>query len=198
MESVALLTKEIWISTPLVLGIVVCVALRLISYKVAQLKPPDRIVHETPQTTRQIVSYMGYGERSWDKRKQGSPMYLHKYCSLIVTSIPSWGANEPPFMHKRGRQGGCGRGPALGVLFDLSGGKGGKGGGVPLCTVLHSPFAHRGGVAQPTHIGWGATSGRTGGDHMARGGGGTQTVFTLPLPSLNPRLHAMLRAGGGG
>ena len=38
MESVVLLTKEIWISTPLVLGIVVCVAQRLISYKVAQLK----------------------------------------------------------------------------------------------------------------------------------------------------------------
>ena len=62
MESVALLTKEIWISTPLVLGIVVCVARRLISYRVTQSKPPDRIVHETPLTSREIVSYMGYGE----------------------------------------------------------------------------------------------------------------------------------------
>ena len=62
MESVVLLTKEIWISTPLVLGIVVYVARRLISYKVAQSKPPDRIVHETPSTSHEIVSYMGYGE----------------------------------------------------------------------------------------------------------------------------------------
>ena len=57
MESVALLTKEIWISTPLVLGIVVCVARRLISYKVAQSKPADPIVHETPLTSREIISY---------------------------------------------------------------------------------------------------------------------------------------------
>ena len=63
MESVVLLTKEIWISTPLVLGIVVCVAQRLISYKLAQSKSPDRIIHETPLTSREIVSYMGYGER---------------------------------------------------------------------------------------------------------------------------------------
>ena len=62
MESVALLTKEIWISTPLVLGIVVCVAPRLISYMVAQSKPPDSIVHETPLTSREIISYMGYGD----------------------------------------------------------------------------------------------------------------------------------------
>ena len=47
MESVVLLTKEIWISTPLVLGIIVCVALRLISYKTPQLKPTDRIIQET-------------------------------------------------------------------------------------------------------------------------------------------------------
>ena len=62
MESVALLTKEIWISTPLVLGIVVCVAWRLISYRVTQSKPPDRIVHKTPLASRKIVSYMGYGD----------------------------------------------------------------------------------------------------------------------------------------
>ena len=62
MESVVLLTKEIWISTPLVLGIVVCVAQRLISYKIAQSKPSDRIVHETPLTSCEIVSYMGYSE----------------------------------------------------------------------------------------------------------------------------------------
>ena len=61
MESVVLLTKEIWISTPLVLSIVVCVARRLISYKVVQSKSSDRIVHETPSTSREIVSYMGYG-----------------------------------------------------------------------------------------------------------------------------------------
>ena len=97
-----------------------------------------------------------------------------------------------------GNKGGAAGGPALSVLFDLSGGKGGKGGGIPLCTALHSPFAHRGGVAQPTCIGWGATGGCTGGDHTARGGGGTQPVFTLPLPSLNPRSHAALCAGGGG
>ena len=78
MESMALLTKEIGISTPLVLGIVVCVALRLISYKASQSKPPDRIVHETPQVSRQIVSYMGYSERSKGERKRGSPMYLRK------------------------------------------------------------------------------------------------------------------------
>ena len=64
MESVVLLTKEIGISTPLVLGIVVYVAPRLISYKVSRSKPPDRIVHEMPQTSRQIVLYMGYSERS--------------------------------------------------------------------------------------------------------------------------------------
>ena len=69
MESVALLTKEIEISTPLVLGIVVCVALRLISYKVAQSKPPDCIIHKTPQMSRQIISYMGYGGRSWDEKR---------------------------------------------------------------------------------------------------------------------------------
>ena len=45
MESVALLTKEIWISTPLVLGIVVCVARRLISYKKQWKRPLDCIVH---------------------------------------------------------------------------------------------------------------------------------------------------------
>ena len=93
----ALLTKEIWISTPLVLSIVVCVAPRLISYNVAQSKPSDRIVHETPWTTCQIVSYMGYGGRSWErKRKRGSPMYLRKYCSLIVTL--------PPFQDRRPRR----------------------------------------------------------------------------------------------
>ena len=63
MESVALLTKEIWISTPLVLGIVVRVARRLISYKLVQSKSSDRIVHETPPTSCEIVSYMGYGGR---------------------------------------------------------------------------------------------------------------------------------------
>ena len=62
MESVVLLTKEIWISTPLVLGIVVCVARRLISYKVAQSKSSDPIVHGTVLTSREIISYMGYGE----------------------------------------------------------------------------------------------------------------------------------------
>ena len=42
MESVALLTKPIGIVTPLVLGIVVVVALRLILYK---KEPRDCIVH---------------------------------------------------------------------------------------------------------------------------------------------------------
>ena len=68
MESVALLTKEIWISTPLVLGIVVCVARRLISYRIAQSKPSDRIVHESPLISRKIVSYMGYGEGGGKKK----------------------------------------------------------------------------------------------------------------------------------
>ena len=69
MESVVLLTKEIWIWTPLVLGIVVCVARRLISYTVAQSKPPDRIVHETPPTSREIISYMGYGEGGIEEKE---------------------------------------------------------------------------------------------------------------------------------
>ena len=70
MESVALLTKEIWISTPLVLGIVVCVAQRLISYRVAQSKPPDRIVHETPPTRDEIISYMGYSDGNRRKESE--------------------------------------------------------------------------------------------------------------------------------
>ena len=45
-------------------------------------------------------------------------------------------------------KGGAAGGPALPVLFDLSGGQGRKGEGVPLCAALHSLFAHRGGVAQ--------------------------------------------------
>ena len=60
MEPVALLTKAIWISTPLVLGIVVCVARRLILYKKQRKGPSDRIVH---RSQRKIVSYMGLDER---------------------------------------------------------------------------------------------------------------------------------------
>ena len=79
MESVVLLTKEIWISTPLVLGIVVCVARRLISYKVIPLRLPDRIVHKTPLVSRKIVSYMGYGEGGeTEEKKRGSPTCLRK------------------------------------------------------------------------------------------------------------------------
>ena len=44
-ESVALLTKEIGIVTPLVLGIVVCVAPRLISYIRPRNESSDHIVH---------------------------------------------------------------------------------------------------------------------------------------------------------
>ena len=119
-------------------------------------------------------------------------------CCVPAFPYPVGAQTSPRLCINGGDKGGAAGGPALGVLFDLSGGKGGKGGGVPLCAALHSPFAHRGGVAQPTRIGRGATGGRTGGDHAARGGGGTQTVFTLPLPSLNPRSHAALRPGGGG
>ena len=68
MESVVLLTKEIWISTPLVLDIVVCVARRLISYKTEPIRPADRIVHETPPVSRQIISYMGYGGGSEEEK----------------------------------------------------------------------------------------------------------------------------------
>ena len=78
MESVVLLTKEIGISTPLVLGIVVCVAQRLISYKTESLKPADRIVHETPPVSRKILSYMGYGGGNEGKKKRGSPTCLRK------------------------------------------------------------------------------------------------------------------------
>ena len=88
MESVALLTKEIWIVTPLVLGIVVCVAPRLISYHspssdhIVQVKQREVArLYRTCRTKRrrQIVSYMGYGDGGLEeKRKRGSPMYLRE------------------------------------------------------------------------------------------------------------------------
>ena len=81
MESVAVLTKEIGILTPLVLSIVVWVAPRLISYKQDRNQPQDRIIHvKTVRSYRtreehQIILYMGFGVGN-KKRKRCSPMYL--------------------------------------------------------------------------------------------------------------------------
>ena len=158
------------------------------------------------RSTPPFVCYARLGER--DARGGGGGG-----CAAPAFPYPVGAQTSPRLCINGGDKGGAAGGPALGVLFDLSGGKGGKGGCVPLCAALHSPFAHRGGVAQPprrrgrngappalhtSRIGRGATGGRTGGDHAARGGGGTQTVFTSPLPSLNPRSHAALCAGRGG
>ena len=73
IESVVLLTKEMRILTPLVLGIVVCVARRLILYKRNQNELLDRIVQS--ESTRlyctkqlhEIVSYMGFRVREKEK-----------------------------------------------------------------------------------------------------------------------------------
>ena len=71
-ESVALLTKQIGISTPLVLSIVVCVARRLISYREEPLACIILKKIARSYCTRencQIVSYMGFGVR---KERKGN------------------------------------------------------------------------------------------------------------------------------
>ena len=62
-------------------------------------------------------------------------------------SRPCWGANEAPIYAQTGARPreGAAAGPALVVLFNLSGGKGRKGGGVLFRIALHSPFAHKAG-----------------------------------------------------
>ena len=63
MESVVLLTKLIGILTPLVQSIVVCVALRLISYKKLRKGATRSYCTQEARRNRQIISYMGYGVR---------------------------------------------------------------------------------------------------------------------------------------
>ena len=80
MESMALLTKSIGIITPLILSIIVCVALRLISY---MEEPTARIIPRELarlyRTTKdhKIVLYKGFGVRNRGKEKGSSPTYLH-------------------------------------------------------------------------------------------------------------------------
>ena len=128
-------------------------------------------------------------------------------------SIPGWGANKPPFMHKHVRQGGCGRGSCTRCPVRPERGQRGKEWVRTFVRRATFPVcAQRRGGATPAQKGeeWRTprlahVAHRTGGyrwshkwGHTARGGGGTQTVFTSPLPSLNPRSHAALCAGRGG
>ena len=71
IESMALLTKLIGIVTPLILSIVVCVALRLISYMegpTARIVPRElaRLYHTTKD--HKIISYKGFSVRNRERK----------------------------------------------------------------------------------------------------------------------------------
>ena len=132
-----------------------------------------------------------YATLTWVSGTQGGGCAAPAFPYLVGVQT------SPRLCINGGDKGGAAGGPALGVLFDLSGGKGGKGGCVPLCAALHSPFAHRGGVAQPprrrgrngappalhtSRIGWGATGGRTSGGTRQEGAGERKLCLHPPSP----------------
>ena len=146
-----------------------------------------------------FVCYACLGE--WDTRGGGLC-----HAPAFPCLVGAW--MSPCLCINRGVKGGVAGGPALGVLFNLSRDKGGKGGGLPLCTALHSLFAHRNGVVPtPCRGGGGIVCSLPcisckGGGHQQglhkSGRGNANCVFAFPHPLFTPLFTCHIACKGRG